>query len=113
MFGKRFGDDQDAAARSKRDRCLRPGVRTGGQAAIEFTQPCDCDRAVCLREGRERGVELCGLSKARRDVAKVDNLGADRQRRQQWCALQRLGLVWHRRKPAVAPSVSAAMTAAV
>ena len=70
MLGKRLGDDQDAAARPKSDGRLRSGVGSGGEAAVELTQPRDRDRAVSLREGLERGVELRGRTKARSHVAK-------------------------------------------
>ena len=66
MLGERIGDGQDMTARPESDGRLWPRFRPGGEAAVELTQPCDCDRAVSLREGFERDVELRGETKARR-----------------------------------------------
>ena len=73
-----------------------------GEAAVELTQPRDCHGAAVrarrprARRRAPRPTPRCGAS-----AAKVDDLGADRQRRQQLRALQRLGLVRQCREPAV------------
>ena len=92
MFGKRFGHDQDAAARPKDGGTLRTVVGIGGKSAVELMQPRDGGRAVSLREGRERRVELGG-PKARGHAAKVNDLSTDRQRPHQSRPLQGLGFV--------------------
>ena len=89
------------ATRPKRDGRLRSAVGSGGKAAVELMQPRDCDYAVSLRDGIERSVKLHGRAKAWSHVAKLDDLAADGQGRQQSRALQRLGLVRQSRKPAV------------
>ena len=99
MFGKRLGHDEDAAARPKDGVVLRTLVGIGGEAVIELMQPCDCGRAVSLREGRERGVELGGSPEAQSHWAEVDDLDSHRQRRQQSRALQWLGLIRNGREP--------------
>src|SRR4029077_5087519 len=104
MFGKRLGDDQDASTRPKGDGRLRSAVGSGGKAAVELMQPRDCDYAVSLRDGIERTVKLHGRAKAWSHVAKLDDLAADGQGRQQSRALQRLRLGPQRRKPTPHPA---------
>src|SRR5882724_8021753 len=101
MFGERLADNQDTSARTQCRSFVRTSVGSGSELAIELTQPRDCDRAVSLRERRKRGVELHRRSTARSQVAQLDDLAADRQRREQLRALQRLGLVRQCRDPAV------------
>src|SRR5437016_826000 len=100
MLRKRLGDDQDARERAKCGGCLRIGVSIVSEAAIELTQPRYCDHTVSLRKSRKRGVELRGDAEVRSRVAKLYDLAADRQRREQSRALQRLGLVRQGREPA-------------
>ena len=69
--------------------------------SIEPVKPRDCDGAVSLRQGLERRVEIRLRPKLGRDVTEPDDLGADRQRRQELRALQRLGRVRQCREPAV------------
>jgi hypothetical protein len=99
MIRKRLGHDEDTAPRLKDGVGLRTLVGIGGEAVIELMQPCDCGRAVSLREGRECGVELGGRPEARSHSAEVDDLRSHRQRRQQSRALQWLGLIRHCREP--------------
>ena len=99
MFGKRLGHDEEAAARPKDGVVPRTLGGIGSEAVIELMQPCDCGRAVSLREGRECGVELGGGPEAQSHWAEVDDLGTQRERRQQSRALQWLGLIRHRREP--------------
>src|SRR3954463_8454936 len=101
MFGKRLGDDQDTTAHTERDGCLRPGVGTGGEAAGELTQLRDCNRAVSLRDGLKRDVELRGCPKGWSHVAKLVTLVSDGQPREDLPPLPRLGLVRQSREPAV------------
>src|SRR5262245_39331761 len=101
MRGKRLGEAQDVSARAERDGYLRRAVGSGGETVVELTQPRDCDRAVSLREGPQRGVELRGNTKPRSHEAKLNNFDADRQRRHQLRQLQRLGLVWQCRESVV------------
>jgi hypothetical protein len=70
MGGERFGEAQDVSARAERDGCLSRTVGRGGEAVVELTQPCDCDRSVSLREGPKRGVELRGDTKPRSHAPK-------------------------------------------
>jgi len=90
MFGERLADDQDTSARTQRRSFVRASVGSGSELAIELTQPRDCDRTVSLRERRKCGVKLLHCSDARSQVAQLDDLAADRQRREQLRALQRL-----------------------
>src|SRR5512132_779921 len=101
MLGKRVGNGQDMTARPESDGHLWPRFRPGAEAAVQLTQPRDCDSAVSLREGFERDVELRGETKARRHLAKLYDLGDYRQRRDELPPPQRLGLVRQCRKPAV------------
>src|SRR5215813_13315292 len=101
MRGKRLGEAQDVSARAERDVCLRPAVGSGGEEMVELAQPRDCDRSVSLCEGPKRDVELRSDTKPRSQAAKLDNFGANRQRRHELRLLQRLGLVRQCREPAV------------
>ena len=78
------------------------GPPSGAEArrAVELMQPRVAITPF-LRDGIERIVKLHRRAKAWSHVAKLDDLAADGQGRQQSRALQRLGLVRQSRKPAV------------
>jgi hypothetical protein len=57
-------------------------------ALVDLTQPSDCDCALSTGEGVERGTPR--PPKPRSQVAKVDEVAADRHGRHQLRALQRL-----------------------
>src|SRR5262249_22417796 len=99
MLGKGLGDDSDTSTHPKSDRRLRLDVGVASEATIEFTQLRDCGRAVSLRQCLECSSDLFGSPKAGRQLAKLKDLVADRQCRQQSRALQWLGLIRHRREP--------------
>ena len=88
-------------ARPKPNGGLQPSVRTGGEAAIELSQPRHRECTVPSREVFERGIEFGSSSEPRNDLAKVNDLGANRQRREQSATLQRLGLIRQCREAAV------------
>src|SRR5262249_54419136 len=99
MLEKGLGDDSDASTHPKGDRRLRLGAGVASEATIEFTQLRDCGRAVSLRQCRECSGDLFASPKAGRQAAKLNDLVADRQCRQQSRALQWLGLIRHRGEP--------------
>src|SRR5262249_43635366 len=100
MLGKGLGDDSDTSTNPKSDRRLRLDAGVASEATIELTQLRDCDRALPWRQCLECSGDLFGNPKAGRQVAKLNDLVADRQCRQQSRALQWLGLIRHRREPA-------------
>src|SRR5882757_3517662 len=101
MLGNRLGDDQDTAACSKSHGCLSAGFTRRGESVVELTQLLDRFSAVPERDVIECGVELRGRPKVRSHVPKADDLGADRKRCKQLCALQWRCLIWQRCEPAV------------
>src|ERR1700730_6836693 len=101
MLGNRLGDDQDAAAPSKGHGCSSTVFTRRGESVVELTQLRDRFRAVSERDVIECGVELSGRRKVRSHSAKADDLGADRKRCKQLCALQWRCLIGQRCEPAV------------
>ena len=55
MLGKRLRDCKDEAARPE---SCRGSARTSGERCVELSKPCGRDRAVALREGLKRRVEV-------------------------------------------------------
>src|SRR5258708_34871501 len=101
MLGKRLGDNQDTAARSKGHGCLSTDSARSGELVVELTQLRDRFSAVSERDVIECGVEVRWRPQARSDLAKADDLGADGKGCKQLCALQRRCLIWRRGEPAV------------
>src|ERR1700730_1422722 len=101
MLGKRLGDNQDTAARSKGRGWLSSDFTRGGESVVELTQLRDRFGAASERDVIECGVELRGRPKVRSHLAKADDLGADGKRCKQLCALQWRCLFRQRYEPAV------------
>jgi hypothetical protein len=93
MLDQRVADGEDSAALSQDRTGVRFGAVARGKPMIERCQPFGCGGAVSLSKKLERCVELRGHTPSRSDAAKVDDLGPDRQGREELCALERLGLV--------------------
>ena len=58
MLGERLRDCKDAAARAQSELGLRPSTGTSGEEMVELSQACGRDRALAMRQGRERRVEV-------------------------------------------------------
>src|SRR5258705_5768133 len=85
-------DRENPAALSKHNESPGGGLAEGRKTLIERGQPNGCGGAVSLRKCRERRFELLDQAESRREVAKVDDVGPDRQCRDELRPLQRLGL---------------------
>src|SRR5258708_28541378 len=101
MLGKRLGDNQDTAARSKGHGCLSTDSARSGELVVELTQLRDRFSAVSERDVIECGVELRGRPEVRCYLAKAEYLDADGKCCKQLCALQWRCLIWQRCEPAV------------
>src|SRR6266446_8683245 len=92
VLGQRLANDQEATAHSKHGGCRIRWVGLGNEIAIDLTQQAGCDLAVASRERLERCVEFRGRPEPGSEMAKVDDLGADRQSRKQSRAPGGVGL---------------------
>src|ERR1700722_9504468 len=101
MSDQSVADRENAATRSLDKRCLRVALPECGKPLIECGQLRGCSNAVSLRKGLERQVELRDQAQLRCEVAKADDVGPDRQCRQELRPLQRIGLVRQSREAAV------------
>jgi hypothetical protein len=101
VLAKGVANQKDTASGARGKGSLRAGVGNGRKAAIEPSQLGACGRAVSLGKGSESHVELRVQAKLGSGAAKVDDRDADRQRRHEVCALQRIGRVGYCRKAMV------------
>src|SRR5215467_10587218 len=95
MLSERRTDCKDEAARAKN---CRAGSRR--EYLVDQSEPLDRDRTLALREGFECAVEGGLQFEPGGDMTKLDELAADRERRHQLRAQQRLRLIRQRREAA-------------
>ena len=101
MLSESIANEKDTAAGARGRGTLPAWVGDRGKTAIELAKLGACGRTASLRKGNECPVELGAQAELRRDAAKVQDRGADRQRRHEGRALQRLGRVGHGREPTI------------
>src|SRR6516165_11963595 len=94
MLGECVRDSKNEAARPE-------STETRGERAVEVRKPCGGCGTAAAREGLERRIEVGTQIEATTDMAKLDDVGTDRERRQQLRALQRLRRIRQYREPAV------------
>ena len=58
-----------------------PAPGTSGEKMVELSQACGRDRALAMRQGRERRVEVRAQAEPESDRAKPNDLGTHRERR--------------------------------
>src|SRR4051812_30848051 len=101
MLSESVANEKDSAAGACGKGRLPACVRDRGKTAIELAELGARGCSESLGKGYECQVELGAQAELRCNAAKVQDRGADRQRRHQVRALQRPGRVGHSREPTI------------